>query len=268
MNESSTTLVAIRTDTGERLTIGDFPVETLRQLSDAHLLICPHCNSPLTLKAGPVRVHHFAHTNLALCAAIDHEPESESHRQGKLLLYQHFRQGARAAMLERHLPATDQRADVFIDMPDEQGYALEFQQANNSVERWNERHRLYRSQGIADIWFLGWVRYQERRTEPPRPISPYDPLPVPRQEFGATSGSFNARELEKAILAVDSILYYLDPDTGRLVALVKRDLQGNTLRAYRYQLSLADCALRNGALWTPLDPLLVDYRRYLSDHSR
>jgi hypothetical protein len=228
-------------------------------LSDSHLLRCPHCNSLLTLKAGPVRLHHFAHVSLANCDAFDHEPESDSHRQGKLLLYQTFRRNAAQASLEQHLPMTDQRADVFMQLPDGNRYALEFQQANNSVARWTERHRLYQSVGVHDIWFLGQVRYLERHTEPLRPISTYDPLPVPRQEFGAMSGSFQARELEKAILAIDPMLYYLDPETAMLTILLMRDLHGNTLRAYRYQLPLADCALRDGRLWTPLDPLLADF---------
>jgi hypothetical protein len=264
---SETTLVAIRTDTGERVNISDLPLEALRALSDNHLLRCPQCSGLLTLKAGPVRIHHFAHVNLTDCDAFDHEPESDSHRQGKLLLYQIFRHGAVAATLEQHLPATDQRADVFIEMPDNASYALEFQQANNSVARWNERHQMYRSIGITDIWFLGQVRYQERQSEPLHPISPYDPLPVPRQDFEAASGSFQARELEKALFAAGPKLYYLDPDSGLLTILLARDLHGNTLRAYRYRLPLADCILREGSLWTPLEPLLDDYRRYLAERA-
>jgi hypothetical protein len=262
---SETTLVAVRTDTGERVTIGDLPVDVLRALSDDRLLRCPNCDVPLTLKAGPVRVHHFAHASLSLCAAVDHEPETDSHRQGKLLLYRHFRQGAASATLEQHLAATDQRADVFVEMPGGQRYALEFQQANNSVARWAERHALYRGAGVADIWFLGQVRYQERQAEPLHPISSYDPLPVPRDGFEAASGTFQARELEKAIVAVEPVLHYLDPETGDLTVLLVRSLQANTVRAYRYRLLLAACALRDGRLWTPLDPLLVEYRRYLAE---
>ena len=261
-----TTLVAVRTDTGQRITISDLPIETLRSLSDAHQLRCPSCNTPLTLKAGPVRLHHFAHVSLAVCDAFDHEPESDSHRQGKLALYQHFRQGAVTATLEQHLPQTDQRADVFIEMPGQMRYALEFQQANNDVARWLHRHGMYRDSGLIDIWFLGQVRYQERRSEPLRPISPFDPLPVPRQEYEAASGSFHARELEKAILSVASRLLYLDPDSAMLTILVGRELHGNTFRAYRYRLPLAQCVLRGGQLVTPLDPLLEDYGRYLAEH--
>ncbi len=261
---TETTLVAIRIDTGERVTIGDLSTDALRALSDQHLLRCPHCEGLLTLKAGPIRVHHFAHVNLEQCIAADHEPETDSHRQGKLMLYQHFRQGAVEAALEQHFPETDQRADVFIEMPGGVGYALEFQQANNPTTRWTERHDLYRSLGINDIWFLGQIRYLERQSEPLGPISSYDPLPAPRDVFEATSGTFHARELEKAILAVQPMLYYLDPENGNLTILLLRTLQGNTLRAYRYRLSLFACALRDGRLWTPLDPLLDEYLRYLA----
>ena len=91
---------------------------------------------------------------------------------------------------------------------------------------------------------------------------------MPRHAFEASSGSFQARELEKAVAAVERTLYYLDPDSGLLTILLVRSLHGNTLRAYRYRLPLTACALRNGCLWTPLDPLLDDYRRYLLDQTR
>jgi hypothetical protein len=264
---SETTLVAIRSDTGERVTIGDLALDTLRDLSDQHLLRCPNCGTALTLKAGPVRVHHFAHVSVTECDTIDHEPESDSHRQGKLRLYQHFRQGALLASLEQHIPATDQRADVYLEMHDGLRYALEFQQANNSVERWTERHSLYRRSRIHDIWFLGQIRYQERYAEPLHPISSYDPLPVPRDVFEAASGAFQARELEKAIVAAEPTLYYLDPDNDSLTILLVRSVQGNTLRAYRYRVPLSGCVLREGRLWTPLDPLLDDYWRFLAEKS-
>src|SRR5579862_488388 len=132
---SATTLVATRTDTGERVTIGDSPLEALRVLSAERRLSCTQCGGLLMLKAGPVRLHHFAHLSVAACDSQDHEPETDEHRQGKLCLYKRFRDGATAAAVEQHLPATDQRADVLITLANRR-YALEFQQANNSVERW------------------------------------------------------------------------------------------------------------------------------------
>ncbi len=258
----NTTLVAVRSDTGEALAIGDTDSALLRKLSDVRLLRCPHCNGLLQLKAGAVRLHHFAHVSLAECSYADHEPESDTHRLGKYVLYQHFRRGAVDAALERWLPATEQRADCYVQRPDGQGYALEFQQANNTLDRWNERHHLYNSQGLRDIWFLGAVRYQESTSEPLKPISAYDPIPVPRDVYGAASGGFRVRELEKAIVAAENRLIYLDPETEMLTILLARGLHANTLRAYRYMLPLAAAELRSDGLWTPLEPLLSSYRQY------
>jgi hypothetical protein len=258
----NTTLVAIRTDTGERLAIGDVEIAQLRELSDGRQLTCPHCGGALRLKAGAVRLHHFAHVSLAECSYFDHEPESDSHRLGKFALYRHFRRSAQFAQLEYWLSQTDQRADCFVRSAEGQSFALEFQQANNTIERWNERHHLYRGSGLSDLWFLGSVRYTESASEPLRPISNYDPMPVPRDRFEAAAGAFRVRELEKAIVAAEHRLVYLDPETEMLTILLARSLIANTLRAYRYRLPLATAELRGTSLWTPLDPLLTDYVHY------
>jgi hypothetical protein len=42
--------------------------------------------------------------------------------------------------------------------------------------------------------------------------------------------------------------------------LVERDTRHYTLRAYRYRFPLTECSLRDGGLWCPLEPQLVDYR--------
>jgi hypothetical protein len=254
------TLVARRTDTGDLLTVADDPAQ-LRALSDARLLTCPHCGSALLYKAGNVRLHHFAHISLNDCTYADHEPESEMHRLGKFTLFRKFRAGASEAALERHIPQTDQRADCFVTHGNN-SYALEFQQANNTAERWTERHTMYRSQNICDLWFLGTVRYQASTSQPPRPVTPYDPLPVPRGVYEASAGMFRIREMEKAMLRVSDRLVYLDPETELLTILLSRLVSANTLRAYRYVVPMAEAELRDGALWTPLETLLQEYYKF------
>lgn len=255
--KAAPTLVARRTDSGQELTIADDP-SLLRTLSEGRLLACPHCGGALLFKAGNVRLHHFAHVSLSDCTYADHEPESEAHRLGKFALYQHFRARASDAALERHLPATDQRADCFI-VSTGVAYALEFQQANNSADRWRERHALYQGQGVVDLWFLGIVRYQPSAVQPPHPVTPYDPLPIPRGVYEASAGNFRIREMEKAILSVCDRLIYLDQDTELLTFLLPRAVTANTVRAYRYVVPLHEAELRVGGLWTPLEPLLDEY---------
>jgi len=252
------TLSAVRADTQVILTIADDAAE-LRSLSDARLLRCPNCGGALLYKSGPVRLPHFAHFDVNACTYADHESETETHRLGKFRLFQHFRVGAREAALERYLASTDQRADCYIVTADNAHYALEFQQANNSYEHWLERHALYAGQGVRDHWFLGQVRYMESTTQPPRPISPYEPLPLPRDAYDAAAGSFRVREMEKAMLTLSDRLVYLDPQAELLTILLSRGQTGGLLRAYRFRVPLAEAVLRGGMLWTPLEPLLVEY---------
>lgn len=264
-------LTAVRTDTGEQITVGEISLEELRALSGARCLHCPGCGSPLTLKAGTVRLPHFAH--LSECTIPHYEPESESHRMGKWALYQHFRVGALAAGLEHGFPETDQRADVFIETSTTL-HVLEFQQANNSFQEWLDRHQRYQRLGVVDTWFLGVVRYREMRGEPLRPISPYDPLPVPRGSLGGMAGGFGIREMERAILNTCAqsdhlpMLIYLDPQELQVTLLLAREIRGMTLRAYRYRVPLAQCALREGQLWTPLTPLLEPHTHTFAAHWR
>jgi len=246
--DSGARLVARHAPTGNLLTIGDVPLERLRVCSERGELRCPSCGGLLRLKAGAVRQHHFAHVNLAQCAVRYAEPESESHRMGKLALYQHFRRNASAAYMEWHIQATDQRADVFIAP----NFVLEFQQANNSAEQWRERQQLYERAGIQAIWFLGQARYAEARSETLRPISLYDPSPVPRRAFEAAAGAFRIREMERAMLEIFPMLYFLDPLSKMLTILLPRSWHAQTLRAYRYRVPLSDCQLRPSGLWTPL----------------
>ncbi|HRE49036.1 MAG TPA: competence protein CoiA family protein [Aggregatilineales bacterium] len=267
----TTTLTARRADTKAILTIGDQPTEAIRALSDAGLLRCPECDGAVILKAGAVRLHHFAH--LAACTNGHGEAETDSHRAGKWALYDHFRLKSTLAALEWRLG--EQRADVYIEAAAEGTvgrFALEFQQANNSAAEWDTRHAGYRALGVTDCWFLGQVRYGERRGEALRPISPYDPIPTPREGFEAAAGAFALREMERAILTSQLAagdlprLVYLDPDDAMLTILLPRDLMAATLRAYRYRLPLTACHLTSGGLWTPLDNALEGYRIYAQKH--
>jgi hypothetical protein len=169
-----------------------------------------------------------------------------------LALYQHFRHGAAYAALEYPLKTTHQRADVFVAPK----FILEFQQANNTFDQWGERHTLYASQGLVDVWFLGQIRYTEAHRERLRPISPYDPRRVPRDTYEASAGAFRVRELERAILETFGVLYYLNPEDGQVTCLLPREMRANTLRAYRYVFPLNLCRLNDDGLWTPITPFI------------
>lgn len=258
-------LVAVHGET--RVSVLD-PLDEVRVLSDARRLTCPHCHAPVVLKAGPVRARHFAHTGEG-CERPFSEPESDEHRLGKLRLYEFVRRRhpEAEAWLEHHIHQTNQWADVGVVFPGDIRFALEFQRVNNSIDKWNERRRLYRSARVRDIWFLGAVRYRQSRSGLPTPISPYDPIPVPRDVYGACQASITVSELEKAAASADQSLVFFDPEQmiNDVRLLLVRGISGNTLRAYQYSFSLEECEIRQGRLWSPVSPLLEDYRKYLSE---
>ena len=99
-----------------RVTIGLTPPEELRRLSNARLLTCPGCGSPVILHAGTVRAHHFAHLPGTVCNSPQTEPETEEHRAGKLLIAQWLRACLPDSdiIVEAHIPETNQRADVLV----------------------------------------------------------------------------------------------------------------------------------------------------------
>ena len=146
-----------------RVTIGWDDETALRLLSDERALTCPGCGGLVVLHAGRLRAHHFAHLPGAVCKLPQTEPETEEHRAGKLLLARWLRHCLSDAeiIVEAFLPATGQRADVLAILPGrpERRLAFEFQCANLVAREWRRRHRLYRDNGIEDLWLLGGSRY-------------------------------------------------------------------------------------------------------------
>ncbi len=124
------------------------PVE-LASLKYKHRYFCPGCGSELTLKAGEVKIPHFAHRSLADCDSFS-EPETLLHLHGKLQLHQFFIQRNLSSELEKYLPSIKQRADLLIG----NHTAIEFQCSAIPSSQIRSRSKGYRSIGIEPIWIL------------------------------------------------------------------------------------------------------------------
>lgn len=117
---------------------------------------CPGCGADLVLKAGEVKIPHFAHRSLADCDASS-EPETPLHLHGKLQLQEFFSRLNHSAELEKYLPAIKQRADLFV----RQNMAIEFQCSAISASQIRSRTEGYQSIAIESQWILG-ARFQQR----------------------------------------------------------------------------------------------------------
>lgn len=116
---------------------------------------CPGCGADLVLKAGEVKIPHFAHRSLADCDASS-EPETSLHLHGKLQLQEFFSRLNYSTELEKYLPAIKQRADLFVN----QNMAIEFQCSAISASQIRLRTEGYRSIAIESQWILS-ARFQQ-----------------------------------------------------------------------------------------------------------
>lgn len=121
--------------------------------------ICPVCKQPVILRAGQIKVAHFAHIKGGDCAAS--EGETSEHLLGKKQLYawavkRHF-----SPRYEVYLSAIKQRPDLLIKIG-ARTVALEYQCSPISLARLQERNRGYQKLNIIVWWILG-APYQQRR---------------------------------------------------------------------------------------------------------
>lgn len=87
------------------------------------------------------------------------ESETEEHLNGKRDLFEWIRKqdGVTNAVLEGWIPETKQRPDIIFEY-DGKKYVIEYQCSPIATE-YVERHELYKTSGINDIWILGTEKY-------------------------------------------------------------------------------------------------------------
>ena len=121
---------------------------------------CPCCKTEMIIKAGRIKVPHFAHKNNSSCHASS-EPESAYHLMGKRTLYEWFVSNNFHAKLEAYIPQIKKRTDILVTV-DENHYAIEFQCSFISEASFKERTRAYQSMGITPIWIMGAKRLKRK----------------------------------------------------------------------------------------------------------
>ncbi len=149
-------------DTKNKYGIYNFKtVEDWRIAGQSGKLFCEECGSPVFLRAGEIKVPHFAHhSDQARDCYYEHIKESEEHRLGKFILYQYIKELYPDSNVQVNFRFENKRwADILVKFSDERLIVIEYQRKDVKALEWKERHEHYIRLGIPDIWILSSSDY-------------------------------------------------------------------------------------------------------------
>lgn len=132
----------------------------LTKMKMSTVYFCPCCKTEMIIKAGMIKIPHFAHKNNSSCHASS-EPESAYHLMGKRKLYHWLITHKYEAKLEAYIPEIKKRSDVLVRVGDKQ-YAIEFQCSSISETEFRERTMAYQSINITPVWIVA-AKYVNRK---------------------------------------------------------------------------------------------------------
>nr|WP_289039100.1 competence protein CoiA family protein [uncultured Allobacillus sp.] len=113
---------------------------------------CPECNEKVILRAGRIKVPHFAHEQQGSCSV--RQGESAEHLNGKIDIKQWCHYQGYPSALEYALPEVGQRIDVVAKIG-KTPVAFEYQCASISLEEFEARTNGIRKAGFMPIWIFG-----------------------------------------------------------------------------------------------------------------
>lgn len=157
-------LVAKRKTDGKRIDITtiDDPRSTLKVFD----IICPHCNAPMIICQGDVRIKHFRH-KVSCISDYEHKPESIEHLMAKEYLANKLRMimpevsGAKVE-IEYPFPEIKRIADVAIIFPMGWIEIHEIQLSSITVAKLKERTDDYFDVGADVKWWLGGNAFKSK----------------------------------------------------------------------------------------------------------
>lgn len=133
---------------------------------------CRACGEPVTLKAGQVRIAHFAHRPDSACA--EGARMSPAHWRAQQILAEALRARGVSVELEARLAslAGDRRIDLLAYPADRPGarVAIEVQQADITVEAMAARTASYWAEDVAPLWLrlIDFDRFERVQALPAR----------------------------------------------------------------------------------------------------
>lgn len=143
--------------TGERVDITK--LQNPRADLKADDLVCQLCGSPMIIRQGMIKRHHFSHK--AECTSdYKSHPESPEHLAGKKLIAEVINKSLSEyslAKIEYEFPIVEAKriADVAAIFPNGWIVAHECQLASITVEELEKRTEDYLNAGVDIVWWLG-----------------------------------------------------------------------------------------------------------------
>lgn len=131
----------------------DLSREMLLERKYKEKFFCPQCKEQLLLKAGQIKIPHFAHRKSSECDSFFSEGETLAHLMGKQQLFTFFSKRNVQTELEPFLSEIQQRPDLLISHNDQQ-FAIEFQCSKIPPEVVQRRSKGYTEIDIHPIWLI------------------------------------------------------------------------------------------------------------------
>lgn len=136
-----------RNNQGETFTITKMNVERIRQEDK---LFCKACLSPVIIKAGEIKIPHFAHEKSTKCAFAS-EGESQQHLLAKSQIMSWFCYQGISVDIESYFPTIARQADIFVYHKS----VIEFQCSSVPINELVRRTMDYLSLELDVYWILG-----------------------------------------------------------------------------------------------------------------
>lgn len=142
-------LTALTADNQELFSLIDCSIDELTQIRSEQAFACPMCHQSVILKAGPIKIPHFAHRKKNSCW-YEAEAETEEHLRLKQLFAEKCLREKLSFQVEAYLPTLKQRPDLLIGK-----IAIEIQCSPLPIKRLVERTETYQTHGYQVVWILG-----------------------------------------------------------------------------------------------------------------
>ncbi len=230
---------------GSKIALFRLTKQEISQLKQQESFYCPECKDEVIIKAGEKVIPHFAHQTKTACC---HSGEGAYHENGKMDLFEWFRNQKIPVMLEVYLKEIKQRPDLLVKLGSKT-IAIEYQCATISTKEMIKRSNQYRAINIIPIWILGGNRIKRISNNQLR-ISKLDATYIHQfhENFPHTLYYYCSKQklfllyrdihyLSASNVIANMTIYPLQEATWKELFTVKQLNKGQLVKAWKYELS-------------------------------